>query len=86
MLKTFSNEDFEITHISDSHRTGLNPNTRGIKRIIDGLLDLFETYRDVKCAIKTNEFVIMHTTTSGAKGSLRDYVLAKLCKKMVSRQ
>lgn len=80
ILATFSNEEYDITHIKASRRTGSNPKTSGVKRIIDGLEDLYETYCDVKRAIKEDKYEIMHTTTSGAFGTLRDYVLAKYCK------
>ena len=80
ILNSFSNEDYSITHISSSRRTALNPNTKGAMRIIDGLRDLCETFINVRRTIKSDKYAIMHTTTSGGLGTLRDYVLAKYCK------
>lgn len=80
MLAIFSNEEYVITHICVSHRVSLNPTGSTGKRIIDGLADLYETYCDVKRAIREDKYAIMHTTTSGALGTLRDFVLAKYCK------
>lgn len=81
ILKTFSNEDYKITHVSASRRRTLTPHTKGLRCIIDGLLDLYETYKELKAIIKSGNYEIMHTTTSGAMGTLRDYCLSKYCSK-----
>ncbi len=36
---------------------------------------------EVKRALKDNDFAVMHTTTSGSLGTLRDYILGKICKR-----
>lgn len=80
ILNSFSNEDYSITHISSSRRTALYPNTKGAVRIFDGLRDLCETFINVRRTIKSDKYAIMHTTTSGGLGTLRDYILANYCK------
>lgn len=50
-------------------------------RVISGFLSMFRILRELKKTIKKDNFDILHTTTSGNIGSLRDYAVARLCKK-----
>ena len=52
-----------------------------IYRITSGLSVLLRVRRDVRSLLRKEYFDILHTTTSGNIGSLRDYAVAKLCKK-----
>lgn len=79
MLQTFSNDEFSLFHVDVSFRRSVLNHHSGILRRIDGLMDLLDVYWRTKKAIKTNTFALMHTTTSGSIGTLRDYVLVKLC-------
>lgn len=80
-LKTFQSSSYGIIHEPVSQRRSDKPSNSRIGRCIDGLLDLFDVYKRVKKRINSNEhtIMIMHTTTSGSLGTLRDYALAKLC-------
>ena len=81
-VKTFNSNEFKLVPVNASLRrsnTSVNPSF--IKRIIDGLLDMQSTRNDVINAIKNDDIRIMHTTTSGSLGTLRDYMLAKICKR-----
>ncbi|MDY0103776.1 MAG: glycosyltransferase family 4 protein [Lentimicrobium sp.] len=81
-VKTFHSEDFEIVPIKSSSRSSNNAiNPLFIKRLINGLLDLRDTRKNLINAIKQDEIHIMHITTSGGLGTFRDYVLAKVCKR-----
>ena len=80
MLATFNDDEFELVHIGVGNRRAALTNSF-IKRMIDGLLDLREKRKAVRSALKNNSNIaIMHITTSGSLGTLRDYVLAKCCK------
>ena len=80
-LNNYKSEDFELVHVNLSARRGLLAEASFVKRVIDGLLDLREVYFDVKRALKSDHYPIMHTATSGSLGTLRDYFLVKLAKK-----
>lgn len=79
MLTTFSDNEFSLFHINVSHRRSVGSQTSKIKREIDGLLDLISVYWRVRRALRSNIFSLMHTTTSGNIGTIRDYLLVKLC-------
>lgn len=48
-------------------------------RIIDGVRDMVSLFFRVRKRLKKHDISIMHTTTSGSFGTLRDYVLMRLC-------
>lgn len=78
-LKTFTDTDFEIVFEgSFSYRKSKNFEST-FYRIVDGIRDLSSLYFRVRKRLLTKEVAIMHTTTSGSFGTIRDYVLMKLC-------
>ena len=81
MLSNYSDDEFALYHVNVSHRRSVGSQTSPIIRAIDGVLDLVSVYWRVKKALKQKSFSLMHTTTSGNIGSLRDFFLAKLCHK-----
>ena len=81
MLQTFSNDEFQLLHVNVSMRRSLAKHSSMINRMWDGMLDLISVSRKVKKLLKENSFSLMHTTTSGSIGILRDYVLVSICHK-----
>lgn len=80
-MATFPDEEHVFSWVDVSPakpRTGDEPI---ISRITSGISALLRVCRDVRSLLKKEHFDILHTTTSGNIGSLRDYVVAKLCKK-----
>lgn len=49
-------------------------------RIISGLSAMFRILRELKKVMRQGHYDILHTTTSGDIGSLRDYFVAKRCR------
>lgn len=49
-----------------------------ISRITSGLSTLLRVRRDVRSLLRKEHFDMLHTTTSGNIGSLRDYAVVKL--------
>lgn len=80
-LATFQEERYDLHHVPVSTRRSAIKEASVWRRIKDGLLDLLDVYHRVKDALNHHAISIMHTTTSGSLGSLRDYVLAKLCRR-----
>lgn len=54
-----------------------------IYRITSGLSVLLRVCRDMRSLLRKAHIDILHTTTSGNIGSLRDYAVAKLCKNII---
>lgn len=81
MLTTFSDEEFVLHHVNVAYRRSVLKHETGIRRRIDGVIDLYNVCRDVRRALKDQSFSLMHTTTSGNIGTLRDYILVKMCHK-----
>lgn len=82
-IKTFPNEEYQFTFVNISPSI---PRTGGLSdtllfRIFSGLSAMFRILRELKKLLKKNNYDILHTTTSGNLGSLRDYFVAKLCMK-----
>lgn len=82
-MKTFPDEEYQFTFVNVSPSI---PRTGGISetflfRTLSGLLAMFRILRDIKKKITNDNYDILHTTTSGNIGSLRDYYVARLCKK-----
>lgn len=80
-LKTFDSKNYSLFSIDTSLKHRSQSSNSIIKRVLAGLLDLRILRRDVKRALKEHHFAIMHATTSGSLGTLRDYVLGKICKR-----
>lgn len=83
-LSTFPNEEFLIIPVNNepSHRRG---NDSLLVRIYTGLIALKRIVKDVKQTIKQEKPQIMHTTTSGSLGALRDYIVGRICRKNALR-
>ena len=81
--KTFPDEAHQFTFVDVSPSV---PRAGGLSetflfRAFSGLTAMFRILRELKGVLKKDKYDIMHTTTSGNIGSLRDYCVAKLCKK-----
>lgn len=81
-MKTFPDEEHRFTFVNVSPAT---PRAGGLSetmpiRTITGLLSMSRILREVKSVLQKGRYDILHTTTSGNIGSLRDYRVAKLCK------
>lgn len=80
--KIFPDEEYQFSFVNVSPST---PRTGGwsetmLVRIVSGFTSMHRVLRDLKAVMKKEHFDILHTTTSGNIGSLRDYCVAKLCK------
>lgn len=82
-VNSFPDEEHQFTFVNVSPSTprvgGWSETT--LVRTVSGLISMFRILRDLKTVMKKEQFDILHTTTSGNIGSLRDYHVAKLCKK-----
>ena len=81
--KTFPDEAHQFTFVNVSPST---PRSGGLSetflvRTFSGFTAMFRILRELKGVLKKEQYDILHTTTSGNIGSLRDYKVAKLCKK-----
>lgn len=82
-MKSFPDEEYQFTFVNVSPSV---PRVGGLRetflfRTVSGLSAMFRILRELKTVLKNDRFDILHTTTSGNIGSLRDYYVAKLCKK-----
>lgn len=82
-IKTFPDDEHQFTFVNVSPSM---PRTGGLSetflfRTFSGISAMFRILRELKVVMKKDKFDILHTTTSGNIGSLRDYCVAKLCKK-----
>lgn len=80
-LANFEKKEFKLYNVGVSKRRSKVKQATFFRRTIDGLLDMYYAYKDVKKAIKKEKIEILHTTTSGSLGTLRDYFIGRLCKK-----
>ena len=81
--KTFPDNEHKFTFVNVSPSV---PRTGGLSetflfRTFSGFSAMFRIIRELKVVLKKDKYDILHTTTSGNIGSLRDYKVAKLCKK-----
>ena len=75
-------EDFELINISVSNRRSLNVHASFVKRLFDGVLDMYDVLRDIRNSINSNpDARIMHLTISGNPGTIRDFRILKIAKK-----
>jgi len=79
VLESFPKDEYQLCHVNVSQRRSTLHHEMGMQRKIDGVIDLCKAYIDVRKAIRKNRFSLMHTTTSGNIGTLRDYILCRLC-------
>ena len=80
-IRDFNFQGYTLTHIGVSHRRSTIERSSPILRAYDGLLDMFAVYVQVRKAVSKQQFDIFHTTTSGSIGTLRDFLLGRLCKR-----
>lgn len=81
-LKTFPDDEFKIYSISNAPDKDFTLYRNNLDRLYHGAKAMIRCYRDAKKVLKQHpEIQIMHTTTSSGMGSIRDYLLAKLCHK-----
>lgn len=78
-VKTFPNDEFELIVINTAPRR-LVVESGNFRRIITGLSAMCSVLKQAYQILRTKQVAIMHTTTSGSLGTLRDYMLAKLCR------
>lgn len=81
--KTFPNDDYQFTFVNVSPPV---PRAGGLSesflfRAFSGITAMYRILRELKGILKKNRYDVLHTTTSGNIGSLRDYRVARLCKK-----
>lgn len=82
-IKTFPDEGHRYTFVNVSPsvaRVGGLSETF-LFRTFSGFSAMFRILRDLRCVLEKEKYDILHATTSGNIGSLRDLQVAKLCKK-----
>lgn len=78
---TFPDDEHQFTFVNVSPaRSGVHRETM-FSRIITGLSAMNRILRELRELLNKDHYDIIHTTTSGNIGSLRDYKVAKLCNK-----
>lgn len=80
-MTTFPDEEHQYEFVNVSpvrQRTGKDS---GLMRAVTGICDMFRILIELRKILKNGKIDILHTTTSGNIGSLRDLRVAKLCKK-----
>lgn len=80
-LSNYDNKEFRLLNVGVSKRRSKIKEATFLRRTVDGLLDMYSAYKDVKNTIKKEDIKILHTTTSGSLGTLRDYFIGRLCKR-----
>lgn len=75
------NEEFQIYHVGISRNRSLKQQANFFWRSFGGFVDLIYECIKVVNALKKNNISLMHITTSGNIGTLRDYILYKICNK-----
>lgn len=73
---TFPDEEFQFGFVNVSSNLSFNNN---FTRFFVGIYGFFKVLWNVRRVIKNEHYDILHTTTSGNIGHLRDYYVAKLC-------
>lgn len=76
--KTFPDEEHQFRFVNVSQET---QKTSLFSRTFSGLTTMYRILRELRVTFIKDKYDILHTTTSGNIGSLRDYRVAKLCKK-----
>ncbi|MBR5033744.1 MAG: glycosyltransferase family 4 protein [Bacteroidales bacterium] len=78
-LANFPNDEFQLVPV-DITKKVKGVNTSITKRVYYGLKLMFDVLKRTKRTLNENPDIrIMHTTTSGDIGTLRDYYMVKLC-------
>lgn len=79
-LSSFPDGEYRVYPISNSPSPRYG-NENYLKRAFTGLMALNRILKEVSLEIDKVNPDILHTTTSGSFGSLRDYLVGRLCKK-----
>lgn len=79
-VRSYNSENFQLVHI-DLKSMRQKKDASIIRRIIEGLIDLFNLYKAVKNEIKDENVIAIHKPTSGSLGTLSDYFIGKLCQR-----
>lgn len=74
--------DVELISVDVSKRRNKQLGVNKFRIVCAGILDMFEAISDMKKTIKSNpDAKILHVTTSGGLGTIRDYLIARIAKK-----
>lgn len=80
-LKTFPTDEFHLIPVS-SVLGDKDMAAKLLKRSVIGLIELYVIKREMKRVFNKYPINIVHITTSGSLGTVRDFLVAKFCKKM----
>jgi glycosyltransferase involved in cell wall biosynthesis len=80
-LENFCSDEFNLIPADSSLKHRLFDQASAFKRIVAGLLDLRDLIKAIRIILGKHHISIMHITTSGSFGTLRDYVLCRICRK-----
>lgn len=79
-INTFSDSEFEIIHIDQIQKP--KSKIKGLfSKAYHGFSDIIHSIRQLNVSFAHNHFDILHTTTSGGLGNIRDYFIARWAKK-----
>lgn len=82
-VKTFPDDKYKFIFVNVSpiiFGTGKSNGTL-LMRTFFGILTMFKILKELRKILEKEQYDILHTTTSGNIGSLRDYYVARLCKR-----
>jgi len=79
LLDNFFGQDFQAITVNSSKRRSTIKRRNNVLRAFDGILDTISTFYGAWKVLKNNQIDLMHITTSGGAGTLRDYILVNLC-------
>lgn len=80
LLKDFSDEEFKLLPVSIV-ASSKNLQAGAAVRLWTGISDIIAIFKSLNKAKSENEFKVLHATTSGSLGMVRDLLVAKWCKK-----
>lgn len=80
-MTTFPDDHYQFTFVNISPNVTRLGGESLFRRILSGLSTLVRILKDLTRVLMEDHYDILHTTTSGSLGSLRDYFVAKLCQK-----
>ena len=82
-MEMFPDDEFSFVPFSVNKRDKNEIYTSTIKRILSGIEDVFYLIKKLKSVINDNEIEIIHTTTSGSFGIIRDLIIGFMCKNKI---
>ena len=81
VINSFSNEEFQLNAVDTAPEQDFTKN-EGLVGVYNNAIAFVKILYKVKKVLKKNPDIrIMHITTSGGKGTLRDYMMVRLCHK-----